>query len=110
MKTEDQRIANAAETVAASDVAAATRPNLSPLERIRGSLAYLRVSEAMRHLARDRSVRVALFTFNLSRAIVLAIFEVIGLMKTAPDEFPGHSTLIIRSTRHRFRVCFVGKF
>jgi hypothetical protein len=43
-----------------------------------------------RGLFADRSVRAALFAFTLSRFIVLAIFLLVGLMKTTPDEFPGH--------------------
>ena len=46
--------------------------------------------ETIRRLARDRSVRAALFAFTLSRSIVLAIFILVGLLKTAPDSFPGH--------------------
>lgn len=38
----------------------------------------------------NRGLRSALFAFTLSRFIVLAIFVVVGLMKTTPDNFPGH--------------------
>src|SRR5258705_5270779 len=50
----------------------------------------LHVPETIRRLARDRSVRAALFAFTLSRVTVLVIFVLIGLLKTAPDSFPGH--------------------
>jgi hypothetical protein len=50
----------------------------------------LQASETIRRVAADRSVRAALFTFTLSRAIVLVIFVLVGLLKTAPDQFPGH--------------------
>ena len=50
----------------------------------------LQASETIRRLAGDRSVRAALFAFTLSRAIVLVIFVLIGLLKTTPDSFPGH--------------------
>jgi hypothetical protein len=50
----------------------------------------LPASETIRRLAGDRSVRAALFAFTLSRAIVLFIFVMVGLLKTAPDAFPGH--------------------
>ena len=51
--------------------------------------------ETIRRLARDRSVRAALFAFMLSRSIVLAIFILVGLLKTAPDSFPGHYDVYI---------------
>src|SRR5258706_12550657 len=50
----------------------------------------LPVPETIRRLARDRRVRAALFAFTLSRVTVLVIFVPIGLLKTAPDSFPGH--------------------
>ena len=53
-------------------------------------MKQLHVSETIRRLARDGSVRAALFAFTLSRLIVLVIFVLIGLLKTAPDSFPGH--------------------
>jgi len=49
------------------------------------------VSETIRRLLGDRSVRAALFTFTLSRTIVFVIFVLVGLMKTAPSAFPGHT-------------------
>ena len=50
----------------------------------------LQAFETLRRLAADRSVRATLFTFTLSRAIILVIFVLVGLMKTGPDQFPGH--------------------
>ncbi|HEV7744790.1 MAG TPA: mannosyltransferase family protein [Pyrinomonadaceae bacterium] len=50
----------------------------------------LRASEILRRVAADRSVRASLFAFTLSRGIVLVIFVAVGLLKTAPDQFPGH--------------------
>lgn len=50
----------------------------------------LRASEILRRVAADRSVRASLFAFTLSRGIVLVIFVVVGLLRTAPDQFPGH--------------------
>jgi hypothetical protein len=53
-------------------------------------MKQLHVPETIRRLGRDRSVRAAIFAFTLSRVIVLVIFVLIGLLKTAPDSFPGH--------------------
>jgi hypothetical protein len=53
----------------------------------------LRASFNSHNLSRvlhDRSVREALFAFVLSRTIVLIIFVLVGVMKTAPDAYPGH--------------------
>lgn len=50
----------------------------------------LRAFEIIRPVIRDGSLRAALFAFTLSRAIVLVIFVLVGLLKTSPDQFPGH--------------------
>jgi Gpi18-like mannosyltransferase len=50
----------------------------------------LRASETIRRVARDPSVRAALFAFTLSRVTVLVIFVLVGLIKTAPDQYPDH--------------------
>jgi len=83
MKTEDQQTTATEEAAMVSDAAdppAGTRARLAAFARgvtTRGPLG-------------NRSVRSALFAFTLSRAIVLVIFVLIGLMKIAPDAFPGH--------------------
>lgn len=53
-------------------------------------MKQLHVSETIRRVIRDRSVRAALFTFTLSRTTVLVIFVLVGLMKTGPSWFPAH--------------------
>jgi hypothetical protein len=53
-------------------------------------MKQLQVSQTIRRLARDRSVRAALFSFTLSRIIVLLIFVLVGLLKPVPDTAPGH--------------------
>jgi Gpi18-like mannosyltransferase len=50
----------------------------------------LRASETIRRVARDPSARAALFAFTLSRVTVLVIFVLVGLIKTAPDQYPDH--------------------
>src|ERR1043166_2825876 len=50
----------------------------------------LPASQAIRRLIRDRGVRATLFSFTLSRVIVLSIFVLVGLLKPAPDIAPGH--------------------
>jgi hypothetical protein len=50
----------------------------------------LRALEILRRVAADRSVRASFFAFTLSRGIILVIFVVVGLLRTAPDQFPGH--------------------
>lgn len=57
-----------------------------------------------RGLLRDRSVRAALFTGTLSRAIVLIIFLLVGWMRTAPDVFPGHLDASISAIKAPARV------
>ena len=48
-------------------------------------------SETIRRVVGDRSVRTALFSFTLSRFIVLLIFVVVGLLNTSQDPAaPGH--------------------
>ncbi len=54
-----------------------------------------RVSEIIRRLLSDRSVRATLFAFTVSRVIVLVIFVLIGVLKTEPAEFPGHTDVDI---------------
>ncbi|HEV7798754.1 MAG TPA: mannosyltransferase family protein [Pyrinomonadaceae bacterium] len=83
MKTEAQQTLTAAETAALRD---ADIPFAKT--RDRSSLPFAR--DFAGRVLRDRSVRAALFSFTLSRAIVLVIFVLVGLMKTAPDAFPGH--------------------
>ena len=83
MKPEDRRPENDSAVVPA-------REKPSAIESLRGKLSALPVPDVIRRLARDRSVRAALFAFTLSRLIVLVIFVLIGLLKTAPDSFPGH--------------------
>ena len=90
MKTDDQRMAGDKESAAVSDADAPAQTSVSLLERLRGRLSALPVPAAVRRAASDRSVRAALFAFTLSRVIVLVIFVLIGLLKTAPDAFPGH--------------------
>jgi hypothetical protein len=90
MKTENQALANDADSAKSTEVEASAQALGSPLERLRGWLNSLPVPESVRSVFRDRSVRAAVFAFTLSRAIVLSIFVLVGLMKTAPDSFPGH--------------------
>ena len=52
-------------------------------------MKQLHVSETIRRLLGDRSVRAALFAFTLSRVIVLVIFVLVGLVKTVPDKALG---------------------
>jgi hypothetical protein len=61
-------------------------------------MKQLQVSQTLRRLARDRSVRAALFSFTLSRVIVLVIFLLVGIVKTTPDQAPDHfdATLSVR--------------
>jgi hypothetical protein len=83
MKPEDRHPTTTEETAALSDADA----------RLAGTRARLRAiftRETMRRLLGNRSMRAALFAFALSRTIVLVIFVLVGLMKTAPDVFPGH--------------------
>ncbi len=47
----------------------------------------------------DRSVRASLFAFTLSRGLVLVIFLLVGLMKTAPDAYPGHVDATISANK-----------
>lgn len=56
-------------------------------------------AETIRRLARDRGVRATLFAFTVSRVIVIVIFVLVGQLKTAPDESPGHTDTMI-SVRH----------
>jgi Mannosyltransferase (PIG-V) len=65
-------------------------PPPSAQESLRRRLTTLSIRDSARRLLRDRSVAAALFAFTLSRIIVLIIFVLVGLMKTAPDVFPGH--------------------
>ncbi|HEV7476009.1 MAG TPA: mannosyltransferase family protein [Pyrinomonadaceae bacterium] len=69
----------------------ATRDNAEAAPKTRSArLRDLAKAMTTSRVLRDRSVRAALFAFGLSRLIVLVIFVLVGLMKTAPDEFPGH--------------------
>jgi hypothetical protein len=88
MKTEDQRIAN--EEAPAETSNGPTAIQTPAVESPPGRLRALPVPGSLRRLVRDRSVRAALFAFTLSRALILTIFVLAGLMKTAPDAFPGH--------------------
>lgn len=81
MKTEDQQTAEKAVIVGDADTPPATT---------RGGLRAFAGAVTRRGPLGDRSVRAALFSFTLSRVIVLVIFVVVGLLKTAPDNFPGH--------------------
>ena len=62
----------------------------------------LPAAETIRRLAGDRSVRATLFAFTLSRVIVLVIFVLVGVMRTAPDESPGHTDTQISVTHTPF--------
>lgn len=85
MSTEDQGVAN-------DDAVGPTGERYPPaFENLRGRLRALPFPDAMRRLVRDRSVRAALFSFTLSRFIVLLIFVVVGSLQTSPDPAaPGH--------------------
>src|ERR1043166_56987 len=62
----------------------------------------LPASQAIRRLIRDRGVRATLFSFTLSRVIVLSIFVLVGLLKPAPDIAPGHFDAYISIARIPF--------
>lgn len=63
-------------------------------------MKQLPVSDTLlRRLTRDRSVRATLFSFTLSRVIVLAIFILVGTVRTAPDQAPDHFDAYL-SVRH----------
>jgi hypothetical protein len=83
MKTDDRQITTTEEPARLSEADA-------PLPRTRTTLRAFANSATTRGILRNRSVRAALFAFALSRTIVLVIFVLVGLMKTAPDAFPGH--------------------
>jgi mannosyltransferase PIG-V len=83
MKTEDQ-------PTQATARAAVVRDAYDPAVGTRARLRAFASSVAMRGVLRDRSVRAALFAFALSRMIVLVIFVLVGVMRTAPDVVPGH--------------------
>lgn len=55
--------------------------------------------QIVRQLFADRSVRATLFAFTLSRGLVLVIFLLVGLMKMAPDAFPGHVDATISASK-----------
>lgn len=107
MKTDDQSTTTAGETRALCDSKATAQPTEqasasppgSPLERLRGRLLALSIRDSTFSLLGDRSVRAALFAFALSRTIVLVIFVLVGLMRTAPDVFPGHLDTYISVSR-----------
>jgi len=84
MKPDDRRPVNDSAVLPARE-----KPS-EAIESLRGRLRALPIPDVIRRLARDRSVRAALFAFTLSRLTVLLIFVLIGLLKTAPDSFPGH--------------------
>ena len=92
MKTEDRHATSTEEAAALSDGAA-------PLAGTRAGLRGLFTRETWSRLLGDRSVRAALFAFALSRTIVLVIFVLVGLMRTAPDVFPGHLDTYISVSR-----------
>jgi len=85
MKTEDQRVVN-------DDAIGSTGERYpSALDTLDNRLATAPVPQAVRRVFGDRSVRAALFSFTLSRFIVLLIFLVVGLLNTSPDPAaPGH--------------------
>ena len=84
MKPDDRRPVNDSAVLPARE-----KPS-EAIESLRGRLRALPIPDVIRRLARDRSVRAALFAFTLSRLTVLLIFVLIGLLKTAPGSFPGH--------------------
>jgi hypothetical protein len=92
METDDQQT-NAAATILSGDVEAT--PKTSRAASLLASAKAL----SRRGLLANRSVRSALFAFTLSRFMVLAIFVLVGLMKTQPDEFPGHFDLHVSLDR-----------
>lgn len=53
-------------------------------------MKQLHLSQTIRRLIRDRGMRAALFSFTLSRVIVLVIFVLVGLLNPGPDPAPGH--------------------
>lgn len=65
-------------------------------------MKQLRASQTFLRLARDRGVRATLFAFTLSRVLVLVIFVMVGMMRTAPDDAPGHTDTQISVTRTPF--------
>jgi len=85
MKTEDQRVASD------DAVGPTSEKHTLGLESLGNRLATVPVPQALRRVLGDRSVRAALFSFTLSRFIVLLIFVVVGLLNTSPDPAaPGH--------------------
>ncbi len=89
MSIQDQGPVIVEEKTGANDAPARAQPLAASPARAHLRVASLR--DTVRRVARDKSVRAALFAFALSRILVLGIFVLTGLTRTTPDpNFSGH--------------------
>lgn len=76
---------------------------LSTAKRSGERLRDVASSMTTRGMFANRSVRAALFTFAISRSLILVIFVLVGLATTVPDaSFPGHVDVSISVRRVPF--------